>query len=61
MEKKLLEVIDKEINLFVKNGITDRQLEINKEKIKANYILGLESTSSRMFANAKRYLFKKSV
>ncbi|NME81788.1 pitrilysin family protein [Clostridium sp. SM-530-WT-3G] len=59
--EKALEVINKELNLFVKNGITDRQLEINKEKIKANYILGLESTSSRMFANAKRYLFKNSI
>lgn len=59
--EKALEVIDKELSLFAKNGITDRQLEINKEKIKANYILGLESTSSRMFANAKRYLFKNTV
>ena len=59
--EKALEVIDKELGLFAKNGITERQLEINKEKIKANYILGLESTSSRMFANAKRYLFKNTV
>ncbi|MBE6062204.1 MAG: insulinase family protein [Clostridium butyricum] len=59
--EKALEVIDKELSLFAKNGITNRQLEINKEKIKANYILGLESTSSRMFANAKRYLFKNIV
>ncbi|WP_294371486.1 pitrilysin family protein [uncultured Clostridium sp.] len=59
--EKALEVIDRELSLFVKNGITDRQLEINKEKIKANYILGLESTSSRMFANAKSYLFRNKV
>lgn len=59
--EKALEVIDRELSLFVKNGITDRQLEINKEKIKANYILGLESTSSRMFANVKSYLFRNKV
>jgi len=59
--EKALEVIDKEIALFSKIGITDKQLEINKEKIKANYILGLESTSSRMFANAKTYLFSNKV
>ena len=59
--EKALEVIDKEIALFSKNGITDKQLEINKEKIKANYILGLESTSSRMFANAKTYLFRNKI
>ncbi len=59
--EKALEVINKEINLFSKNGITSKQLEINKEKIKANYILGLESTSSRMFANAKTYLFRNKI
>lgn len=59
--EKALEVIDRELNEFSKNGITDEQLEINKEKIKANYILGLESTSSRMFANAKSYLFRNKI
>lgn len=59
--EKALEVIDREITLFCKNGITHTQLEINKEKIKANYILGLESTSSRMFANAKTYLFRNKL
>ncbi|MCE5220482.1 MAG: insulinase family protein [Clostridium sp.] len=59
--EKALEVIDREIALFSKIGITDKQLEINKEKIKANYILGLESTSSRMFANAKAYLFRNQI
>lgn len=59
--EKALEVIDREIALFSKNGITNTQLEINKEKIKANYILGLESTSSRMFANAKTYLFRNKL
>ena len=38
--EKALEVIDKRTwSLFSKNGITEEQLEINKEKIKANYIL----------------------
>ena len=59
--EKALEVINKELEDFCKNGITDREIEINKEKIKANYILGLESTSSRMFANAKNYLFTKKL
>jgi predicted Zn-dependent peptidase len=59
--EKALEVVEKEITLFSKNGITDKQLEINKEKIKANYILGLESTSSRMFSNAKTFLFRNKI
>ncbi|NFS27382.1 insulinase family protein [Clostridium botulinum] len=58
---KALEVINNEVIEFSKTGITKNQLEISKEKIKATYILGLESTSSRMFANAKSYLFTNEV
>ena len=46
---------------FVKEGISNELLEINKEKIKANYILGLESTSSRMFSNAKNMLLQNKI
>ena len=59
--EKALEVILKEINKFAKEGLTDDKLNINKEKLKASYILGLESTSSRMFANAKSVLFKNKI
>lgn len=58
---KALKVIKKEIENFVQNGITEEELKINKEKIKANYILGLESTSSKMFANAKSLLFRNKI
>ena len=58
---KALKVIKKEIESFVQNGITEEELKINKEKIKANYILGLESTSSKMFANAKSLLFRNKI
>lgn len=59
--QKALEIINDEISNFSNNKITNEQLEISKEKIKATYILGLESTSSRMFANAKSYLFNNNV
>lgn len=59
--EKALEVIARELNEFSKKGISNEQLAINKEKIKASYILGLESTSSRMFANAKTYLFTNKI
>ncbi len=59
--EKALSAIDEELRKFSKISITGEQLNINKEKIKATYILGLESTSSRMFANAKSYLFRKEV
>lgn len=59
--ERALDVILKEVDIFSKEGITEDVLTINKEKIKANYILGLESTSSRMFGNAKSILFKGKV
>ena len=59
--EKALDAIKHELNNFVKEGITKELLDVNKEKIKANYILGLESTSSRMFSNAKSVLFKNRV
>lgn len=58
---KAIGVIDKQLKEFTAKGITKEQLEINKEKIKASYILGLESTSSRMFANAKTLLFQNKI
>ena len=59
--EKALEVIRKEILKFSKAGITKESLNINKEKLKASYILGLESTSSKMFGNAKSVLFRNRI
>lgn len=59
--EKALEVINNEIRRFSTEGISNELLEINKEKIKTNYILGLESTSSIMFSNAKQILFKNKI
>lgn len=59
--EKALYVINKELKKFAKEGITKNLLDINKEKIKANYILGLESTSSRMFSNAKNMLLQNKI
>ena len=58
---KALDVINKELKKFASKGISKEILNINKEKIKANYILGLESTSSRMFANAKTMLLQNKI
>ncbi|MBE6071003.1 MAG: insulinase family protein [Clostridium butyricum] len=61
LAEKALDAIDKALKEFSNFEISKEQLAINKEKIKATYILGLESTSSRMFANAKTYLFRNMV
>ncbi|MBE6049450.1 MAG: insulinase family protein [Clostridium sp.] len=59
--EKALDVIIREINKFSNTSISEETLNMNKEKFKANYILGLESTSSRMFANAKSILFRNRI
>ncbi len=43
---KAISVINEQLQKFAREGISNELLEINKEKIKANYMLGLESTSS---------------
>ncbi|MFZ5990048.1 MAG: M16 family metallopeptidase [Bacillota bacterium] len=45
---KVLELVAKEVRHIVKDGISDQDLKKSKEQLKGNFILGLESTSSRM-------------
>ncbi|MDP4087808.1 MAG: pitrilysin family protein [Bacillota bacterium] len=52
-----LKLIVDELENFTKNGISDERLTKSKEQIKGSLILGLESTSSRMFSNGKAFLF----
>lgn len=52
-----LNLIRGEVEDFTKKGISPEKLHKAKEQIKGNYILGLESTSSRMFSNGKSALF----
>lgn len=52
-----LHLIIEELEAFIKTSIHGEKLIKAKEQIKGNYILGLESTSSRMFSNGKAALF----
>ncbi len=54
---EFINVVNDEMSKFVTNGISEEKLYKLKEQLKGNYILGLESTSSRMFNNAKSVLF----
>lgn len=54
-------MIKEEMDKFIKNSINDEKLNKAKEQLKGNYILGLESTSSRMFNNGKSVLFLNRV
>lgn len=53
---KVVEMVNKEISTLCKTGITKEELEKSKEQLKGNYILGLESTSSRMNSIGKSEL-----
>jgi predicted Zn-dependent peptidase len=53
---EVLELIKDEINKFIFAGISPEKLKKAKEQLKGSYVLGLESTSSRMFNNGKSVL-----
>ncbi|OFI07736.1 protease 3 precursor [Clostridium acetireducens DSM 10703] len=56
-----INLIKEELEKFTKIHITDDKLIKSKEQIKGSYILGLESTSSRMFSNGKSVLFLNKI
>lgn len=58
---QVIELIKEEIYEFSNLHITNHNLLKLKEQLKGNYILGLESTSSRMFSNGKSMLFLNRV
>lgn len=58
---EVVELIKEEIMKFSKSTISKERLIKGKEQMKGNYILGLESTSSRMFNNGKSTLFLNKI
>ncbi|RXM73846.1 insulinase family protein [Clostridium tetani] len=54
---EVLKLIVEEVHKFSKYCICQEQIIQGKEGLKGSYILGLESTSSRMFSNARSVLF----
>jgi len=55
----LRDTIDKTINKLMSGGLTDKELKNSKEQLKGNFMLSLESTSSRMSRNGKNELLLK--
>ncbi|HPT79046.1 MAG TPA: pitrilysin family protein [Candidatus Atribacteria bacterium] len=53
---EVLKLILDEIGLLRKEGITQKEFAMAREQLKGNYILGLESASSRMTAMGKNKL-----
>lgn len=56
-----MELILKEIDIMKKHRMTKNDILKAKEQLKGNYILGLESMSSRMFSMGKSELMLKKV
>jgi predicted Zn-dependent peptidase len=56
---ELYETIDSVINSVLKEGITEHELLNAKEQLKGGFLLGLESSESRMHRNAKNEMLLK--
>lgn len=54
--EEVIKLIREEIENIKTKGISEAQLKKSKEQLKGNYILGLESTSNRMFGMGKSEL-----
>jgi len=59
--KVAIDAIEEEVSNFVKLGIDNERLIKAKEQLKGSYILGLESTSSRMFSNGRSVMFSDKI
>ncbi|MGH4119922.1 M16 family metallopeptidase [Clostridium sp.] len=59
--KVAIDAIQDEVTKFSKIGIDNERLCKTKEQLKGGYILGLESTSSRMFSNGKSVMFLNKI
>lgn len=59
--KNAIDLIYEEIDEILKNKLSSDIIRKSKEQLKGNYILGLESVSSRMFGMGKSELMFKKV
>jgi len=56
-----INAIKAEVRKFATTGIDNERLFKAKEQLKGSYILGLESTSSRMFSNGRSVMFMNKI
>lgn len=59
--KKVYNLVLEEIDNLRKNHLTDKEIKESKEQLKGSYILGLESTSSRMMSIGKSMILTGKV
>ncbi len=54
--ERVLEEIDREIRRFLKDGMTDKEFRDSKTQLRSGYLMGLESSGSRMQAMGRSTL-----
>ena len=54
--ESLKSTIESTIDMFIKDGVTDKELKNSKEQLKGQMMLSLENTSSRMMRNGRNEL-----
>lgn len=59
--KEVYDLILEEIKYIKKHYLTDKEIEESKEQLKGSYILGLESTSSKMMSIGRSLLLNNKV
>lgn len=58
---RVIDMILDEARAIAEGGLTEAEFTMAREQMKAGYILGLESTSTRMQANGRRLLLRDTV
>ena len=59
--KEVYDLIMKEIKNIKENYVTEEELKESKEQLKGNYILSLESISSKMLSNGESMLLNNKI
>ena len=59
--KEVCEIIKSEIKDLKENYLTEKEIHESKEQLKGSYLLGLESTGSRMMSIGKSMLLVNKV
>ena len=59
--EEVYELIIEEIKIMKKHYLTDQEIKESKEQLKGSYILGLESTSSRMMSMGRSLLLNNKL
>jgi len=52
-EKKVINIIDTQIEKIINKGLTKKEIENSKQQLKGNFLLGLENTTSLMSYGGK--------